>query len=177
MSTQSVPASSAPADEVEAAAKAVQAVSLQDATSVNNVKVDGDGDGDSEPEDDGEDVNAIDLDGADGTAAAGSSSGAAGPAAKKKKKKSKGKGKGKALDKLKSVLGGSSDKPEPPESETSALSDELYERIVAEARKNQGAEAAAKLDKRTVMELIESASPLLVQVCSESLRLATIGVP
>ena len=106
------------------------------------------------------DVNTIDLD---------ESANAAGPVAstsssKKKKKKAKGKGKAKALDKLKGVLGGSSSNNETAvanghdagSSGTGALSDELYDRIIQEARKNAGAEAAAKLDRQTVVEMIES---------------------
>lgn len=163
MSTQSVPATSAPPDEVNTATQAIQAVSVQDdaaassaATELDEQVVDDDDD------DDGEDVNAIDLDNDDGTTATANA--AAVP--KKKKKKAKGKGKAKALDKLKSVLGGGSDKHEGTVSTTAngadaskdpgAISDELYDRILAEARKNAGEEAAAKLDRRTVMEMIES---------------------
>lgn len=161
MSSQSVPATSAPQDVAETAAEAVQAISLQDAPGpATSATVNADEDSEDE-QDDEVDVNTIDLN---------ESASAAGPVAstsssKKKKKKAKGKGKAKALDKLKGVLGGSSSSnkenaangQDAGSSGTGALSDELYDRIIQEARKNAGAEAAAKLDRQTVVEMIESA--------------------
>ena len=77
---------------------------------------------------------------------------------KRKKKKSKGsKGKGKAaVERLKSALalGGDKDK-DSANKELTPISDELYERIVSEAKKKAGPEEAAKLDRQSVMELVE----------------------
>ena len=180
MSSQSVPATSASPDTANAAAEAIQAVSLQDAAppaASTSIDATAHGNSDDDEAEDGEDVNAIDLD-----ESASSTAPAASTSAKKKKKKAKGKGKAKALDKLKTVLGGSSSSASVSHNDdgegaslasnkaSGAISDELYDRIVAEARKNAGAEAAAKLDRRTVVEMIESA-------CSYSIHpLATLTV-
>lgn len=127
--------------------------------------------GDEEEVDD-EDEETIDLD--DEKAQAASTSLTAkdeqdGSKKKKKKKSKGGKGQGKAaVERMKRALnlgrnGVSSSNSVDAEAETNEMapiSDELYERIINEARKNVGPEEAAKLNRQSVMEMVECAQAL-----------------
>lgn len=160
MSTsQSTPASQATKSQVDAAAVALESLSASSSTSQqrnNAVQVD---EVDDEDEEDDEQGGLL-QDGQDGQAGTSAS------AAKKKKKKSKSKGKGKAaMDKLKGVLAGSAGSSDGGDSllapsvagkkSTPAISDDLYKRIVAEARKNLPEDEVAKLDRQAVTEMVE----------------------
>lgn len=139
-----MPATAADPDQVAAARAAVEQLAISEEVQ------------DAEPEEE----NDEDQDEPSAVAAAG---GSGSTSKKKKKKKSKGKG-GAALDKLKSALtstspGGSSSvaASTSKQNATPGITDELYERIVAEARKNVGEEEAKKLDRQAVVEMVECA--------------------
>jgi hypothetical protein len=163
-STQSVPASDASKSQLDAATKAVQDLSVHEG-------------GDQEHKDHDEQLQQQDVDedgedGEDAEALATEEGGAASTGNKKKKKKSKSKGKGKAaLDKLKGALTGNSNststtvdtaEDDSPSSSSTAgkklappISNELYKRILDEAKKNLSPEEAAKLDRQAVAEMVE----------------------
>lgn len=161
MTLQSVPATAAGVgpDVVAATTQAAEVLSLRE-----------NGDGDELEEDlDDAGVEGIDLDDEDGEDATSGSGLALTEVASKKKKKKKAKGKGKAasaVDKVKAALGASSsnNKHNGRDSASSSavaqkdsqdVSDELYERILEQARRNVGPAEAAKLDRQAVAEMVE----------------------
>lgn len=168
-STQSVPSSSASKEQIDTAAKALEALAVaQGDRHAGNMhaQVDEVDDDDDDDELDGHDDGTGAHDNVAESSAAGAAAAEAG-ASKKKKKKSKSKGKGKgAMDKLKNALtGGSSEDTDvigaSPSSSVAGkkgvppISDKLYQRILSEAKKNLSPEEAAKLDRQAVAEMVE----------------------
>ena len=155
---------------MDATAQAIQPDVSQRDTNGGNPGDNGE-DSDEDEEDAGTPVADIDLDAPEASASASAPASTSTAAAKKKKKKSKGKGK--ALDKLKSVLPGGSSNGSASKGATVTASDEstsvasgkdkqvpeisdaVFERIMQQARANLPAEEAAKLDRQSVMEMVQ----------------------
>lgn len=172
--TQSVPATDASKAAMDATAQAIQPEASQRDTNGGSAGDKGE-DSDEDEEDAGPPVADIDLDAPEASASASVSAPASTSTTAAKKKKKKSKGKGKALDKLKSVLpgGGGNSSASASKSATVTASDEsmsvasgkdkqvpeisdaVFERIMQQARANLSAEEAAKLDRQSVMEMVQ----------------------